>query len=458
MTDLPKGWATATINDLIGSEGLFTDGDWVESKDQDPEGANRLLQLADIGDGVFLNKSSRFLNNEQFDRLHCTELKEGDVLVARMPAPLGRACLMPAIGQRCLTVVDIAAIRVGAKGISNKWLMHFINAPEFRLEIESKASGTTRKRISRGNLGDIALPVPPSAEQVRITTALDDMLAQVDTLKARLDALPALIKRFRQSVLTAAVSGELTEEIPKKNESGSSQGTPLSVVVEDIRYGTAQKCAYGGGPTGVLRIPNISGSGIDLSDLKSSNFSHAELEKLSLNAGDIVLIRSNGSVDLVGKSAVVTEREEGLLFAGYLIRIRLKRDIAEPAYINYWLKSPKARTSIENKARSTSGVNNINSQEILSLELMIPNLAEQKKIVRRADQLFAFADQLEARLADARQRVDALTQSILAKAFRGELVPQDPNDEPASVLLERIAAQRAADPKPKRGRAAKATS
>ena len=89
---------------------------------------------------------------------------------------------------------------------------------------------------------------------------------------------------------------------------------------------------------------------------------------------------------------------------------------------------------------------------------MIPNLAEQRKIVRRADQLFAFADQLEARLAGARQRVDALTQSILAKAFRGELVPQDPNDEPASVLLERIAAQRAAGPKLKRGRAAKSTS
>ncbi len=169
-----------------------------------------------------------------------------------------------------------------------------------------------------------------------------------------------------------------------------------------------------------------------------------------------MLIRSNGSVDLVGKSAVVTEREQGLLFAGYLIRIRLKTDVAEPAYINYWLKSPEARISIENKARSTSGVNNINSQEILSLELMIPNLAEQRKIVRRADQLFAFADQLEARLAGARQRVDALTQSILAKAFCGELVPQDPNDEPASVLLERIAAQRAADPEPKRGRKAAA--
>ena len=97
---------------------------------------------------------------------------------------------------------------------------------------------------------------------------------------------------------------------------------------------------------------------------------------------------------------------------------------------------------------------NVGSMKKMPINL--PPLEEQTEIVLRVEQLFAFADQLEARLTDARQRVDALTQSILAKAFRGELVPQDPNDEPASVLLERIAAQRAADPKPKRGRKAAA--
>lgn len=103
MSELPKGWALSSLNDLISIDGLFSDGDWIESKDQDPDGENRLLQLADIGDGVFIDKSSRFVNNEKFRLLNCTELLEGDLLIARMPDPLGRACLMPRMTQRCLT-------------------------------------------------------------------------------------------------------------------------------------------------------------------------------------------------------------------------------------------------------------------------------------------------------------------------------------------------------------------
>lgn len=444
MSELPNGWAIAKIGELCSliNGRAFKPQEW----------SNNGLPIIRIQN---LNNRKAPFNHFSgaLDERHL--IKKKDLLFAWSGTPGTSFGAHIWHGDDAALNQHIFKIDFNTAAVERNFLRYAINQKLDEL-IGAAQGGVGLRHVTKGTFEETSISIPPHAEQARIAKALDGLLAQVDILKARLDALPALIKRFRQSVLTAAVSGELTEEIPKKNESGSSQGTPLSVVVEDIRYGTAQKCAYGGGPTGVLRIPNISGSGIDLSDLKSSSFSHAELEKLSLNAGDIVLIRSNGSVDLVGKSAVVTEREEGLLFAGYLIRIRLKRDIAEPAYINYWLKSPEARTAIENKARSTSGVNNINSQEILSLELMIPNLAEQRKIVKRADQLFAFADQLETRLADARQRVDALTQSILAKAFRGELVPQDPNDEPASVLLERIAAQRAADPKPKRGRKAAA--
>lgn len=501
MTELPKWWATATINDLIGSEGLFTDGDWVESKDQDPEGANRLLQLADIGDGVFLNKSSRFLNDEQFDRLNCTELKEGDVLVARMPAPLGRACLMPAIGQRCLTVVDVAAIRIGATGISNKWLMHFINAPEFRLEIESKASGTTRKRISRGNLGGIALPVPPSAEQVRITTALDDMLAQVGTLKARLDTLPSLIKRFRQSVLASAVSGRLTEGWRGVNElinvkillneiaverSGLKARKLLKAsagcfdAVEELYplpcnswewVCFSQICrnennALKAGPFGsalkksdcvqtghkVYGQEHVISGNEELITYFIDEDKFRDLQACRVGAGDILI----SLVGTIGKVLVLSEKAETGIINPRLVKISAHPDVSRD-YLKVYLDSPIAHGFF--RRFSHGGTMEILNLGILKeLPIPFPSIAEQTEIVRRVEQLFAFADQLEARLADARQRVDALTQSILAKAFRGELVPQDPNDEPASVLLERIAAQRAADPKPKRGRAAKATS
>ncbi|MDQ7074088.1 MAG: hypothetical protein Q9O24_02820 [Gammaproteobacteria bacterium] len=101
---LPLGWEKYPIKNFVGKNSLFCDGDWVESKDQDEEGNTRLIQLGDIGDGVFLNRSNRYMNNIQFSKLRCTELKKEDILIARMPDPIGRACLFPNEDQRCVTV------------------------------------------------------------------------------------------------------------------------------------------------------------------------------------------------------------------------------------------------------------------------------------------------------------------------------------------------------------------
>ena len=144
---VPEGWQISSVEDLLTPDCLFSDGDWVESKDQDPAGTNRLLQLADIGDGRFVNKSNRFMNDEQFNRLNCTQLQEGDVLIARMPEPIGRACILPRLDNRLATVVDIAILRPSA--VDSYWLMSVINSAGFRTKIEEQSSGTTRTRIGR---------------------------------------------------------------------------------------------------------------------------------------------------------------------------------------------------------------------------------------------------------------------------------------------------------------------
>ncbi|MDC5558417.1 restriction endonuclease subunit S [Acinetobacter baumannii] len=162
-----------TFAELLSDAEIFVDGDWVESKDQDPDGDVRLIQLADIGDGFYIDKSSRFLNSDTAKRLKCTYLKEGDVLVARMPDPLGRACIFPKHDMPCVTVVDVCIIRPNLKKIDNKWLMYSINSPIIRRQINEYITGTTRQRISRGNLSKIKISVPPLAEQRRIASVLD---------------------------------------------------------------------------------------------------------------------------------------------------------------------------------------------------------------------------------------------------------------------------------------------
>lgn len=213
-------------------------------------------------------------------------------------------------------------------------------------------------------------------------------------------------------------------------------------VLESLKYGTATKCGYERRGVPVLRIPNVVSGRVDRTDLKFAELPAKELNQLRLIPGDLLLIRSNGSISLVGRTAVVREAERDFAYAGYLIRLRPNRTKVEPDFLNLALSSFDVRLQIELEARSTSGVNNINTEEVRALQFSLPPLAEQKEIVRRVEALLALADQIEARYAKAKAHVDKLTQSILAKAFRGELVPQDPNDEPASVLLERIKQQR----------------
>ena len=160
---LPDGWALARISQLIGRGGIFIDGDWVESKDQDPSGEVRLIQLADVGDGLYLDKSSRFLTAKKSRELRCTYLVPGDVLIARMPDPLGRACIYPGDPKTSVTAVDVCIVRTGVNGPDHHWLAWFVNSPECRYNVALLQSGSTRKRISRKNLATIALPVPPFA-------------------------------------------------------------------------------------------------------------------------------------------------------------------------------------------------------------------------------------------------------------------------------------------------------
>ena len=218
---LPDGWAAANLPDLIGLDGLMTDGDWVESKDQDPSGEVRLIQLADIGDGFFRDRSDRFLTIPKAKDLKCTMLRTGDVLVARMPDPLGRACLVPALEHHWCTVVDVCVLRAGRGSVSPSWLMHFINAPQFRGQVAALQSGSTRKRISKKNLGTIPMPVPPKREQGAITEQIDSYLSRLDAAVAGLKRVQANLKRYRASVLKAAVEGRL---VPTEAELAKAEG------------------------------------------------------------------------------------------------------------------------------------------------------------------------------------------------------------------------------------------
>ena len=211
-TEVPSHWRYVTLKEVVPPGGVFSDGDWVESKDQDPEGEVRLIQLADIGDGRFLDKSDRYLTREKAGELNCTMLEEGDLLVARMPDPLGRACLFPGSTRPCCTVVDVCIVRTAENNVDHRWLMHAVNSPQFRAAVSGLKSGTTRERISRKNLARIEFPVPPLPEQRRIVAKIEELFSNLDAGMADLQAAGQQLERYRLSVLQAAVEGRLTAD------------------------------------------------------------------------------------------------------------------------------------------------------------------------------------------------------------------------------------------------------
>lgn len=185
----------------------FFDGDWVESKDQDPDGDIRLLQLADIGDGTFLDKSNRRINQEAFERLRCREVQAGDILIARMPHPLGRACILPTGLGRTITVVDVAVLRPDPNRVIPKYLVYVLNSISFRAQLDSLQSGSTRQRISRSRLGQQRIPMPPVALQRAAVSHLDEVTGRIDAMLATIDELKALLVERRAALITDVVTG-----------------------------------------------------------------------------------------------------------------------------------------------------------------------------------------------------------------------------------------------------------
>lgn len=371
-------------------------------------------------------------------------VEPGDVLVCKINPRINRVWQVMA-AKECPQIASSEWIVMRAPGLCEGFLRHYFASPVFRELICDGVTGVggSLTRAQPKRVAEFPVPIAPLPEQNRIAHKLDSLLARVDGCRKRLDNISGLLSSLRQSVLAVATSGELTREWRK--DRGIRQlwrEVALGELLTDVRYGTSKKCAYEPSKIPVLRIPNVADGTISLKDMKYADFDEDEKAKLALLPGDLLMIRSNGSIGLVGRTALVSAREAGYLYAGYLIRLRPDIEQVRSAYLSVFLESPASRACIELTARSTTGVNNINAEEIRGFQVQMPCLDEQDEIVRRVDSLFTWVRNLEVRCKSAQLKVDLLTSATLAKAFRGDLVPQDPNDELAVELLAKIQAER----------------
>jgi type I restriction enzyme S subunit len=368
------------------------------------------------------------------------------------------------------------------ENISAKFVYYYLQT--IKNWMESEASSTTVTIINKGRFLKAPVILAPANEQICIANKLDSLLAKVDTAQARLEKIPTLLKRFRQSVLAAATSGELTREWREENSPDCIQDYSLKTAVERknkgiretkhsknaavdkepfeipsswqwIRLGhIALKITDGAHNTPqvldsgypYLMAKDLTGGVLDFSENRFiSEKDHRELYcKCLPELGDLLVVNIGAGT---GNNVLINVDFE---FSFKNIAI-IKRPIFVVAeYLKYFFDAEKKRIFDE----QTRG----GAQPFLSLTMLndipfaLPSIEEQTEIVRRVESLFALADTVEKQYLAAKQRLDRLSQSLLAKAFRGELVPQDPNDEPAAELLKRIQAERQAQPAAKQKR------
>lgn len=339
-------------------------------------------------------------------------------------------------------------------GISPSYLLAVIKSAQFLREGEENMTGAIGlRRVPRAFVENFPVRLPPEAEQKRIAQKLDALLAQVDTFKARIDAIPALLKRFRQSVINHGVSGSLALDQHASFDTTTWRNMRAEDVCTKVQSGGTPKEGFTTEGIPFLKVYNIVDGIIEFEyrpQYIAADIHQGSCRKSITIPGDVLM---NIVGPPLGKIAVVPQGVDEWNINQAITLFRPSESISS-AWIHLVLLEGTNIRRVSQETKGSAGQVNISLSQCRDFVFPVPPTQIQDEIVRRVEQLFAYADQLEAKVAAAQQRIDALTQSLLAKAFRGELVPQDPSDEPASVLLDRIRAQRAATPKPKRGRKA----
>lgn len=493
---LPRGWTQAGIGELLGPESIFCDGDWVESKDQDPSGDVRLIQLADVGDGNYRNRSNRFLTSTKAADLHCTYIQPGDLLIARMPDPLGRACIFPGDTKGSVTVVDVCVVRLDSP-IDRRWLMHQLNTPQMRERVAALQSGSTRKRISRANLAKITFPVPPLSEQERIASVTDELFSDLDFAVGAVERARGKLNLYRTSILKAAVEGELTAEWRAQHPDTESASELLKRILAERRHRWEEEQLRGFNEKGKkppenwkskykepmapkndgleeqpkgwcwatldqLSVLVTSGSrgwkeyysdggaifirsqDIRTDRLKLDDVAHvcppanSEGTRTQVSFGDLLVTITGANV---AKAALVDVPVPEAYVSQHVGLIRLVvPELSKFAHM-YAVAPSGGRKKLIASAYG-AGKPGLNLDHLRELCIPLTSLEEQEAIVETVEDQLSVIAHLEADLATKLASAKALQYSILRLAFEGKLVPQDPNDEPASELLKRIAASR----------------
>ncbi|MGC4805853.1 restriction endonuclease subunit S [Micromonospora sp. DT233] len=435
MTDLPVGWTEVTLGDVAES---VKNGIFVSRPDAEPNGVP-ILRINAVRPGALRLDDVRYSAKDR-DELSKSDalLVPGDLLFTRYNGNINYvgACAMVPDCLGDLTYPDkLIRARLNQDVVDPRYIQYAFEAPQVRSLVRSSARTTAGQAgISGSSLKSIPFSLPPLVEQRRIVAALEGQLSLLDAGTELLRLSQQRLGRLKKRVLVEAVPLD-----------GGSRWRLVTVAdAGTVDLGRQRHPDWHNGPhmRPYLRVANVFEDRIDTSDVMEMDFPPAVFEKFRLREGD-VLLNEGQSPELLGRPALYRGVPKDAAFTNSILRFRTGPGV-DPEWALLVFRRHMHAGRFTREVRITTNIAHLSAGRFKAVEFPIPPLSEQREIVARTSDLLGGIDRLTEATTIAQRRAAALRASLLSEAFAGQLVPQDPNDEPASELLARIRAERAA--------------
>lgn len=440
---LPDNWCWTNLSSVQSENGFF-DGDWILKENMDDNGEVRLLQLSDIGIGVFLDKSCKHINLSTCDELNCTMVLPGDVLISRMAEPIARSCIVPNYNFKMITAVDVAVMRCNSNIINNKFLNYLCNTPYFTNSANNMARGTTRVRITRKNLGNILIPLPPLVEQLRIVKCIDTLFDKLDEAKEKAQEVIDGFESRKAAILHKAFTGELTEKWRNENDVPKDSWRMKKinqVCFPRAGYAFDSKKFTNTGYQ-IIRMGNLYGGELDLNRnpvfISADDVDETVLMKALINDGDILITLTGTKYKRDYGYAVCIHNQINLLANQRILCLTPNYNEIKTDYLLFYLQSDLFRDIFF--SNETGGVNqgNVSSKFVENIDVDIPTLDEQVEIGRILRNIIEKEQQTKETAETIIEQIDTMKKAILVRAFRGELGTNNSDEKSSIELLKKF--------------------